>query len=745
MRGYMPAPHNRPLEASTSSFSPPEITPSRADRPGYRAWLVGALEGACASLPLSLGCVVLVFGKLGPELIAGGMLATLLGLACLHLLTARSSRPIMYSARVFEATTLAAMLDQIGLQLPGWGLDDGANVRVALICLIGSGAGLTVGLLYLVQAQKLLQLIPKPVFAGFSNSIAVVLLISQTRMLWELSAPAAALPVVASVLIVSVAATVAARRWRPQWPSAALGLFAGLAIGLCWLAVGRTTPMVGAGGWQLALPVLQADFGALTVPEVKGWPLTLAIVGHAAILGVMIFVNTAMTSLQVTQRDGQGKNQRPGGLSLTLGILGAGAMGSAPLSGSLMPSMAAMRTTPLAPPLMIFTAGVVVAVYLSQVLGWVPLAAIGGALLCEAWFLVNQDSVRMLRDWLRRRPMPATEREDLALIAAVTGLAVLVNMVAAVFGGLMLGLLLFAMRNAQRPVRRVWTGAQLSSNCARSRADLRVLAAHGSDIRVFELEGDLFFAAAEGMDRSLQAGCDGAVAVILDWSRVRYIDSSFALSVVGFQRQALARGMHPIHAGADLQAGNVAAELLRRLPHARFTPDLDVALEVAENLVIQRYMAQTPQEVTSLLELVSLYQGMAPLEREQLDGAMVQKFFAAGDTIVAAGEPSDELMLLLHGSASIVVRDTQGKDIRLAGVRRGATLGEIGFLDRAPRSATIVAQEAVTVAVLHRTAYDSLAAQCPQIVHKLLANIALELATRLRHTNRLATARNASR
>jgi len=175
--------------------------------------------------------VVLVFGKLGPGAMAGGMLATMLGLACLHLLTARSSRPMMYAARVFEATTLAAMLDQIGLQLTGWGLDDSANVRVALICLIGSGAGLTVGLLYLVQAQKLLQLIPRPVFAGFSNSIAVVLLISQTRMLWELSAPASAVPVVASVLVVSVAATVAARRWRPQWPSAALGLSAGLVIG----------------------------------------------------------------------------------------------------------------------------------------------------------------------------------------------------------------------------------------------------------------------------------------------------------------------------------------------------------------------------------------------------------------------------------------------------------------------------------------------------------------------------------
>jgi sulfate permease, SulP family len=96
---------------------------------------------------------------------------------------------------------------------------------------------------------------------------------------------------------------------------------------------------------------------------------------------------------------------------------------------------------------------------------------------------------------------------------------------------------------------------------------------------------------------------------------------------------------------------------------------------------------------------------------------------------------------VLHGSASILVRSAEGPEIRLASVRRGATIGEIGFLDGAPRSASVVAQEQMTVAVLKRETYDRLCEEDPRLVRKLLSNIALDVATRLRHTNRLAIAR----
>jgi SulP family sulfate permease len=59
----------------------------------------------------------------------------------------------------------------------------------------------------------------------------------------------------------------------------------------------------------------------------------------------------------------------------------------------------------------------------------------------------------------------------------------------------------------------------------------------------------------------------------------------------------------------------------------------------------------------------------------------------------------------------------------------------------APRSATVEAQTSVCAAVLTRAAYEQLAREHPAIVQRLLTNLALALAARVRSANQLATAR----
>jgi SulP family sulfate permease len=710
---------------------------------GWGAWrtaLAGALEGASSNIPLSLGCVTLVFSHLGPGLLGDGVLATMLALTVLHLLTSGSGRPIVYSARVFEATTLAAMLDQVIAQLPAWGLADTTDVRLAFLCLIGAGAGITVGLLYLMRADRFTPLIPAPVFAGFSNSIALALIISQSRSILDLLTTGYSAAVILSVIAASLLTALAVRRWRPRWPATAAALLAGLLVAVVWRQAGESTTMVSSNGWSLALPFMRADFSELLSPQARGWLIAQAIISDAAVLGTMLFINTTITSQAMTQIDGRHGRGMRDALVLAATLAGSGAAGSAPLSGGVMASAAVARSTPLAFPVMVITALLIAAVYLTGILGWIPLAAVCSAMLYEAWYMADRDSLRLLADAARGKSMPANAREDLALIAAVTATAVLLNMVAAVFAGLLLGLVLFAARSARRPVRHVWTGAHLSSNCARPRSDLAVLAEHGAGIKVFELEGDLFFGAAESLEQSLDAQGGAAGCVILDWSRVRHVDTSVALTIATLDGAARERGVLLIHAGGATQSSEVQAELSRQLPHGRFTPDLDYALELAENHVIAMHASPQPRDATSILEAVSLLHGVDAAGG--LEQAMPQRFFAAGEVVVAAGEPADALMLVLHGSASVLVRNFEGKDVRLAGIRRGATIGEIGFLDQAPRSATVVAHEDMTVAVLDRARYDEMCRTQPHVVQQLLAHIALDLASRLRRTNRLALARN---
>ncbi|MDP3618563.1 MAG: hypothetical protein Q8R63_02105, partial [Ramlibacter sp.] len=169
----------------------------------WRGSMVSAMEGSAFLIPASIGSAVLVFSRVSPDLLASAVLALMLGLLAIHISQAFSSRPVLYSARFFESTTLAAMMDQVVIHLPAWGVADTPGTRLAFLCLIGGGAGLWVGILYLVRADRLTRYIPAPVFAGFANSIALALVLSQGKMLLELvRAPNAVLPVVSMVGVV---------------------------------------------------------------------------------------------------------------------------------------------------------------------------------------------------------------------------------------------------------------------------------------------------------------------------------------------------------------------------------------------------------------------------------------------------------------------------------------------------------------------------------------------------------------
>lgn len=707
-----------------------------------RASLAGALEGAAFTVPITLGSVTIVFSRIGPDAMAAAVIATLFALAVLHVATLGARRPVLYSARFFEATTLAAMLDQIVPRMAGWSLPDTVGVRLAVLALITAGAGLWFGILFLSRADRLLRFIPAPVFAGFANSIAVVILLSQAS---NLAAMLAGGTMVAALLIaVAATATAFAVRLRaPRWPAGACALAVGLVLGLVWhVLAGSQVAMLGAPGFGLRFPVQMADFAALRAPQVPQLAMAAALAGHAAVLGTMMFINTALAAQLLSQADDRPRerNTMLGGVGACMAL--AGIAGAAPLSGSIQSSSAATRSAPFTRRTLAFTAMLLTAVAVIDVPAAIPLAAVAGALVTEAWFMVDRTSLRNLRRWVRREPLSPQAREDLALISAVTAVAVIVNMVAAVLAGLLLGLVLFAARSARKPVRRVWTARQLASNCARPRGDLRVLDEHGDRLRVVEFERDLFFGAVESLERALKAQLDAAECIVVDWNAVRHLDSSAAQAIGKFERSAQARGVPVIH--VEPHAPEVEAALGQYLPYRRAAADLDHALELAENHLLARHAVSANADATNLIEAASLFHGLGDAQRARLNDAMEQRVVSRGDALVTAGEASTALLLVLQGSCSVVLPPEAG-GIRIAGVRRGSTVGEMGFLDGSLRSATVVAEEDTLVAVLTREAFDRLGRDDPHIARQVVVNIALDVSARLRHSNRLASARIAQR
>jgi CRP/FNR family transcriptional regulator, cyclic AMP receptor protein len=94
----------------------------------------------------------------------------------------------------------------------------------------------------------------------------------------------------------------------------------------------------------------------------------------------------------------------------------------------------------------------------------------------------------------------------------------------------------------------------------------------------------------------------------------------------------------------------------------------------------------------------------------------------ADTPLVEQGEEGDALFVIIEGAA--VVR----KGDQLVGsVGPGAYFGELALLDGEPRSATVVATEDVTVAVLGVRMFRTLLREFPEMTFELLAGLAGDL------------------
>lgn len=701
----------------------------------------GALDGVASATPIALCGVALVYVNFPASFLSNGVFATLLALAAMQVMSAAGSRPMVFSARLFEATTLSAMLAQFVKYMPAWGIEATPQVLLALMCMVGAMAASICALLFLLRADRFTRMIPAPVYAGFAISISLLLLISQSRQLWRLWSGGHSVAMLVSVCLVAIAGNVAVRHFRPRWPASAIGLIAAAAVAVLWLLAGAPVTMVMEPGRALALPWAMADFATLVAPGTKTATLTQSLLYNAALLGLILFINMTVANETISQADDQYASRwQHAAVSLT-GALGS-AVGAVPIAASQQAAASAMRTGPFTRR-KVMAVGVVTALLaVSGILHWIALAAVAGVMLCDSFYMADRPSLKQAWRWLRGADLPRSTLEDLVLVLVVTVSAVTINAAVAVFVGLFLGLLMFAARNAKRPVRHLLTGEQIQSNCARGPRELALMALHGKAIKVVQLESELFFGAMASLDQSLTASIDAADTVIADWTRVRHVDSSIALALARWARAAKAAGVQILHAGAGQEEGNTLEFLNQYFPQAVLLPDLDRALEAAENALIGEHAGDRSHQTTVMHEQIALFDGLNASQLKQMQSSMREQLFQAGEIIFKAGDPSDSMLVILQGRASVMVHLGQ-RDIRLSSMRRGGVVGEMGFLDRAPRSATVVAQEPLLAYVLTREAFDALREQWPETAYILIKNLTLNLAVRLRHTNRLALARSA--
>lgn len=687
-----------------------------------------ALEALSSALPAGLGAVIWLAYKIGPAMIAPMILAMVCGLVITNFLASFSKRPLIYVARFFEISLLVGFIDSLVPKLPMWGLVDSPSIRLTWMLAICVLAALMQILFYTLQLQRLTRYIPGPVFAGFLNAVALILIISQTRQIVSILQQQGDLwlPSLA-IASVCLAVAVGVKSYKPHLPAGLLGLMAAsmTAFALSLMGLGFPSILFNATDWTL--PVNLLDFSILNIAPKFAFAIFLELISSGFSLAVVVFLNTVVAAEIISQVDDKPEPTARETLRLAAGQILSACCGSVPMSGAPAASSAAMRTGgELEPQAIRLFCALVIVSYLLGLIAWLPQAAMIGFLIFEASCLFDRSSVagmgRYLLSQKARHAMSVLQREDLLTVALVTMIGVLFNMVAALVAGTVLGLVLFAKRNGKTVIKDIRSAQSLRSNVARSSHDMKWLASEGDCIKCVRLQGALYFGIARSLRAELSALLPHTQWLVLDWRAVTSQDSTLNQMLQGFEQKARAAGVMVIHSSRDHHSGSY--------------PDLDRALEECENQCIARLSSkQTMLGVDGEDEDEAtagsvFFRGFDDTARSILNKCFEVKNYAPGQTILAVGEYTRDMHLITQGRVDVTIGE--GK-IRVASVCAGAILGEVGFLvEGIQRAADAIALDQVTTQMLSYERFQALSLDHPEISQKILQNLGYELVNRLR-------------
>ena len=359
-------------------------------------------------------------------------------------------------------------------------------------------------------------------------------------------------------------------------------------------------------------------------------------------------------------------------------------------------------------------------------LGLFPVPLIGGVLL----FL----GLHMMEAWLIGT-LKRLAWTDYLIILVMFATIVVFGFLEGVGAGMLITTAIFVISLSRMDVvQHQFTARDRQSNRTRPIPERAILLAEGRRMQAYRLRGHLFFGSAYRLvdQLKLSLGADPPPScILLEFGNVTSFDLSAVNAMVRFIRAANAAGVVVVLAGASER---LEAALEAELPAAARASvvserDEDHALERCEDIVIEKWQSEQESRAGSrdaLLEQVVddfarhldrqvLFEEMV----EELEEWMVHREFAAGDTIVASGEPRDGLQLLREGRASQF--DSGGT--RLVGLSPGDVIEPRGAFDASAAANATIAVERCRTLVLTPDARVRLERSHPQRMLELYAYV----------------------
>jgi MFS superfamily sulfate permease-like transporter/CRP-like cAMP-binding protein len=721
-----------------------------------RGDFTGALTAALV-LPAIEGSYGLVaFAPLGPQwqtlgFVIGGFSAAL---ASAVSGAAGGRGPMLSGSSAALALLFATLLAGL-IPLQGFMAPDGRPAVVLVLAFAALGvaaAGVLQVLLAAARLAPLVRYVPYPVHAGYMNGVALVMVFAMLPHLLGMGwgAPYSLARIHPLALVVGLVGLWVAVR-PPVWTRRVPPYLSGLLAATALHHVLALTPLAHLLGPRFEAPSFSFD---LKVLQPVAWhlqdglllsvlPMLLQFAVVAALISSMqtALASSTIDELTRRRRDGDREVFAEGVANIV-----TGALGGLPSAGSTLKTKVALDAGASTRVSRLFFGAFLLIVLVTglHLMNVVPMAAIAGVFVAVAITLVDAwtrraSEVLWHTGWRWR--MPRKLALNYAVMLLVAGI-VLYSLPLAVLVGTLLSMVLFIRSNIKAPIRQVVHADQRGSRKLRPAADAQLLQQHGQRVALLQLDGALFFGTAARADVQIEALVRAVDTIVLDFARVTEVDASGA-------RVLLQAAAHVHNAGkrlliAGLSPRDPRTRTLRdmdvhdRLDDTQFFPDADRALEAAEDrLLAQLRGGAAGDERVLALEETRLGAGLDAEQVAALRAVMAELCVPRGAPVFRAGDPGDSLYVSLHGTIGIWLHERDGGDDvdqsrRLVSYAPGVVFGEIGLLQGGTRSADAIAEDDAVVLQLTRQDYDRLAAQNPALLARILANMGLQLSSRVR-------------
>ena len=642
------------------------------------------------------------------------------------------------------ATMAVAIAGSLGARATPEVAVDTVFYLLALTTLI---TGACLAALGLLRAGRWIRFIPYPVVGGLIAAAGAYTVLGACRVVGGTpitvgTLDALALPQLQAQLLAGVAWAVLLaallRWWRSPVALPVAQILGVLVFHLGLLAAGGSVDDARAQGWLVATAVdarpwtpWHAEAFARTE-----WSLLLR---HAGDIGTLVLVTTLTVLINATGLEMETRTDAD--LDRELTVQG-GANVVAPFAGGLLGYLSMNRSlmnyqlgaTSRISGLAFAAVSIALAWSGLGLIGYLPRPLLGGLLFYFGYLL--------LRKWAvdSRLQLPLGDYLTLLTILAVT-------LVSGFGHGLLLGILagcvMFVVTYSKvRVVKFSFSGREFRSGHERSAEDKALLAAHGDEIRIFVLQGFIFFGMADQLYRAVLAATAPASGprarfVVLDLALVHGIDASAIASFKKIAYNVSAGGGHLVMSGlGESQAAEWQAGGDPDLQKVRYFADLDAGVEWCEGALIVAHRGAVPGGAARVEDWLRAEMGGCA---DTLLGYLERRSLAAGERLCSAGDAADEMFFIESGRVSVEVAHG-GDTRRLRTLGAKTILGEMGLYRAVRRSADIVAQEPVVAYRLGSDALREIEAAHPQVAARFHAMVVKAVADRLEFSNALVTA-----